>query len=259
MAAMLARHAAHLVRLQQATGRRVALALEPEPCCFLETMEQTVAFFREHLFGVAAVGVLARETGLTHEAAEAALREHLGVCLDSCHMAVEFEDAAGALNQLQDAGIRVAKVQVSAGLGVALAPHDAATRRALAAFADDVYLHQVVERRGNGDLVRYTDLPDALAAAEREPAAPREWRIHFHVPLFRERLGRFSSTQAYTETLMRLAAQQTDCAHWEVETYTWDVLPAEFRAEGMVSAVAREVAWAAERLHTVAPAATPAG
>lgn len=248
MAAMLARHVAHLVWLRQATGRRIALALEPEPCCFLETTEQTVAFFREHLFGAAAVDVLAGEAGLTRPAAEAALREHVGVCLDACHLAVEFEDAAAALNRLRDAGIRIPKVQISAGLGVALAPNDEATRRALAAFADDVYLHQVVERRADGGLARYTDLPDALAAAEREPHTARDWRIHFHVPLFRERLGRFHSTQPYTEALLRMAAQQTDCAHWEVETYTWDVLPAEFRAEGIVAAVAREMAWAAERL-----------
>ena len=42
--AMLA-HVAHLVRLRATTGRRVALALEPEPCCYLETIAETVEFF----------------------------------------------------------------------------------------------------------------------------------------------------------------------------------------------------------------------
>ena len=42
--------AAHLVRLEQRTGRTVTLAIEPEPYCFLETTDETVAYFEEHLY-----------------------------------------------------------------------------------------------------------------------------------------------------------------------------------------------------------------
>ena len=41
---------AHLVALEQRTGRLVTLAIEPEPHCFLETTDETVAYFTEHLF-----------------------------------------------------------------------------------------------------------------------------------------------------------------------------------------------------------------
>ena len=125
-------------------------------------------------------------TGLTRTDAEWSIHEHLGVCLDACHMAVEFEDPAQVLAALRAARIRVPKVQVTAGLRVVM-PDDAhATLDALGAFADDVYLHQVVERRGDGTLVRHLDLPQALAAA-RGVTGEREWRVHFHVPVFRER------------------------------------------------------------------------
>src|SRR5687767_254794 len=80
----LVRHAAHLVAIRERTGRTIALALEPEPCCFLETIDETVRFFEEHLFGAAAVRELGELTGLAPGAAEAALRRHLGVCYDVC-------------------------------------------------------------------------------------------------------------------------------------------------------------------------------
>ena len=37
--------------IRERTGRTIALALEPEPYCFLETIDETVGFFERHLFG----------------------------------------------------------------------------------------------------------------------------------------------------------------------------------------------------------------
>jgi sugar phosphate isomerase/epimerase len=248
MAARMARHVHHLLRVREATGRRIVLALEPEPCCYLETVPQTVEFFQQYLFASPGIETLAREAGLSLAAADSALREHVGVCFDTCHMAVEFEDPAAALAQIERAGIRLAKVQVSAGLRTVLAGDGAAAREALEAFADDVYLHQVVERTPGGGLRRYLDLPEALAEAARDLEGNREWRIHFHVPLFYSRLGLFESTQAYVRTSLELFRGETDCEHFEVETYTWNVLPEEYRSEGIVPAVARELEWTAAHL-----------
>ncbi len=66
------------------------LALEPEPCCMLETVEETVAFFRDHLHGEASAAVVAERAGLDLAAAREALVRHVGVCYDICHGAVEF-------------------------------------------------------------------------------------------------------------------------------------------------------------------------
>ena len=243
MARAMIDHVALLVRIRNSTGRRIALALEPEPCCFLETIDETVAFFDQHLFSDESVGALERMTGLTRADAEQSIREHLGVCLDACHLAVEFEDPARVLSALAAAGIRVPKVQVTAGLRVVIGDDATATLDALGAFADDVYLHQVVERRQDGSLVRHLDLPQALAAA-RGVTGPREWRVHFHVPVFRERYGLFEGTQGYVADLLRLIQERGVSEHFECETYTWDVLPEEFRREGIVAGIAREVEWA---------------
>lgn len=125
----LLQHAAHLVALERTSGRRVALALEPEPHCFLETVAEVVDFFGRHLHSAAAARRLAALTGLDEAAAAQALRRHLGVCLDLCHAAVEFEDAPAALRRLAEAGIAVPKIQVSAGLR--LPTLDAAALQAL--------------------------------------------------------------------------------------------------------------------------------
>lgn len=248
MAGGMLRHAARLHALGERAGKTVSLAVEPEPFCVMETVRETIDFFEARLFSAAAVARFRASTGLPRGEAEAALRRHLTVCFDACHMAVEFEPPEAALRAFAAAGIRIGKVQVSAGLLVRLEGRDDPAARALAPFAEGVYLHQVVERRGDR-LTRYLDLPEALAALAADGTrGPREWRIHFHVPLFRERLDPFESTQAYLRDLLAVLAREAICPHLEVETYTWDVLPETHRREDIVTAVAREVEWAAGRL-----------
>jgi sugar phosphate isomerase/epimerase len=241
MAARLIDHAVVLHEIRERTGRTLACALEPEPCCVLETVAEAVAFFEAHLLSAAARARFERATGLEGARAEEALRRHLGLCLDVCHAAVEFEDPDAAVGRLRRAGIAIAKVQLSTGLRVRSA--DAAARAALGAFADDVYLHQVVIRR-DGALDRFLDLPEALAGG----AAGGEWRVHFHVPVFRERLGPFENTQDVLARVLALQAAEPLSAHLEVETYTWGVLPPEHRGADVVEDVARELAWVAARL-----------
>ena len=247
MADRLLQHASTLHRIEQQTGKLIAVALEPEPCCYLETTAQTVAFFEELLFSRQALERFGRLTGLARPAAEESLRRHLGVCFDCCHMAVEFEDLPGALRALGSAGIRVAKVQLSAGLRVTFGPGSEEVLSALRPFADPVYLHQVVERRGE-TLRRFLDLDEAMGSAGPAGAATREWRIHFHVPVFQPRYGSLQNTQRDLEAVLRLLHAEPCSAHLEVETYTWDVLPAEYRREGIVTSIARELQWVIERM-----------
>jgi sugar phosphate isomerase/epimerase len=227
MASRLRRHVGALDRLWRETGRTIVLALEPEPGCFLERSDDVIAFFREHLLG---------------GGDEEAVRRHLGVCLDACHAAVEFEDAVAAARRFRAAGIRIGKLQLSTALVVDFRG-DAETLRALAPFAEDTYLHQVVERR-DGELRRWLDLPDAIAAVDGDDE--RQWRIHFHVPLYRAQLGRFRNTQPELAALIAAIAE-TGCRHLEVETYTWGVMPFGYRVD-LVDGIARELAWVEERL-----------
>jgi hypothetical protein len=233
---------AMLVDLRRTKGQHIALALEPEPACFLETTEDAVNFFETCLFSREARQRLVDKTGIEPGEAERALRRHLGVCLDTCHASVEFEAPLAAWRSLQAAGIAVPKVQLSAGLRLPEATPERV--ELLRSFADEVYLHQTVVQSG-GALQRYLDLPEAIAHA---PATNAEWRVHFHVPIFMAELGLFQSTQADLLPLLRELATVEDCPHLEVETYTWDVLPEEFRKVPIEAAIARELRFVIETL-----------
>jgi hypothetical protein len=207
----------------------------------LETVGETVRFFQRHLFSKQAQSRFSALTGLTQTESEGFLHRHLGVCLDACHMAVEYEDPVAAVGSFQAASIRISKIQLSAGLTVAL-DRDSEERLALLErFNDGVYLHQVVERC-QGTLIRYRDLPEAVNAAS-EDLRSVEWRIHCHVPLCREHLGPFLSTQAFVRTLMAMLRVESVSPHLEIETYTWSVLPQEYRDEDIVTSVVREMRW----------------
>lgn len=241
MTAAMVRHAAHLVALRRETGRTVVLALEPEPCCFMETVAEAIAFFRDHLFAPASERLMATLTGLPREDAGAALRRHLGLCLDLCHAAVEFEQPEAMLDAIAAAGIRIAKVQVTAGLR--LSPRDGGALRALRGFEDGVYLHQVVERTAAG-FRRFPDLPQAFAGGS--PGG--EWRVHFHVPLFVGGYGPLASTSDFVRSVLARHRARPLTDHLEVETYTWEVLPAGLRDRPVAVAIAEELRWVEEQL-----------
>jgi sugar phosphate isomerase/epimerase len=243
MAEHVLQSTAELVKTWLKTGREIALALEPEPGCVLETIDEAVAFFGEHLFSRGGTARLAELTGLAPADAAERLRAHLGLCLDACHAAVEFEEPAQLLAALAKAEIGVKKLQISSGLRVPRV--DASAREVLTRFAEDTYLHQTVERRA-GALTRYRDLPEAFAAARWDGES--EWRIHFHVPVFVERYGVLESTQGFLRELLSLHRERPISAHLEVETYTWDVLPAELRSEKVTAAISRELRFVLEQL-----------
>jgi len=209
-----------LGRIREETGRSVLLALEPEPGCWLETTEEVCRFFAELSF-------------------PEPLMRHLGLCYDCCHQAVEFEDPAHPLQSLISAGIPLAKVQVSSALqlpGGELGP--------LMALDEPCYLHQVVARRRDGALLRYSDLPQALALHEPRPGD--ELRCHFHVPIFQERTRTTGTTREFLDQFL---PKVPPTVLLEVETYTWEVLPEELRCGSVTDSIIREIRWLKERLH----------
>jgi hypothetical protein len=236
-------HAAYLDGVRATTGAEIALALEPEPCCLLETVEEAARFFERELYGDASVRQMAELRGLSRGAAADALHRHLGLCYDVCHAAVEFEDPLGGLDRLAGAGVPIAKLQLSSALKVDRLTGEAAGR--LRPFDEGVYLHQVVARR-NGETVRYLDLGPAFADLDRTLGG--EWRVHFHVPVFLAEMEHFSTTQDFLRDILAIHRRRPISDHLEVETYTWDVLPAQYRDTPVADAIARELDWVKGRL-----------
>ncbi|MEU6602559.1 metabolite traffic protein EboE [Streptomyces flaveolus] len=236
---------AHLTDVERRTGRRIKLAIEPEPFCYLETTEETARYFEERLYSRAAAGTLAALAGIQLSEAHGALRRHLGVVFDICHQAVEFEDIPEALRRLAAAGVPVFKLQAAAALWVPEVTDEIV--RELERFTDTIYLSQTSELR-DGKIVRHLNLSDAIARWRQEPGGRREWRTHFHVPVFLDDLGPFRTTRFAIEQALDAHLAEPQSTHLEIETYTWDVLPARLKSGGIDDYVVRELEWVRNRL-----------
>jgi hypothetical protein len=243
------RLADHLHALRERTGREIRVGVEPEPGCVIETTTDLVE----------------RMAGWDDEV--------LGVCLDLCHLAVGFEDATVAVPRLAAAGRQVVKAQVSAGLHLEH-PADPDARRALAAFDEERFLHQVRapgekteqasgERGDRGErgerhqLRARDDLGDALGGLRPLDPAPggveQPWRVHFHVPLgHAPEPPLASTTDDLRASLGVLVGGQTALTdHLEVETYTWSVVPEAHRPTddaALARSIAGELAWLRDTL-----------
>jgi hypothetical protein len=238
------RVAAHLVALELRTGRVVTLGLEPEPQCFLETTDEAIDYFTNHLYTGAAASRLAKLAAIPISEAHGALRRHLGVVFDIGHQAVGYENITASLQKLVDAGIPIFKLQEAAAMHIPKVT--AETIDALSRFAKTVYLSQTVEKR-NGHLTRFLNLEDAFASWKANPG-PREWRVHFHVPVFLDDLGSFGTTRFALEEALKFHKASPLSRQLEIETYTWDVLPDHLKTGDIVDYVCREIEWVRSQL-----------
>jgi hypothetical protein len=242
----LFRVVSHLRELEQRTGRRVTLALEPEPACFLETTDETVAYFTEQVYSPAGVARYARIASVPLSEAVSDVRRYLGVVFDIGHQSVGFEDIPVSLHKLVDAGIPIFKLQPASALAIADLTEDLADE--LDAFTDTIYLSQTSERR-NGEITKYLHLADALAAYRADPG-PRQLRTHFHLPVFLGEVGNIGTTREGVEQALDLHRELPLSAHVEIETYTWDVLPEHLKTGDIVDYVCRELEFVRGRLNT---------
>ncbi len=234
---------AHLNDIRERTGKDIHLGLEPEPDCLLETTTETIAFFNEDL---AQEGgrYLSRKTGLTRSDARDAIARHLGVCFDTCHMSLQYEDLSDSLVRFRDQNILISKIQLSSALKTI---YSASIRQRLEEFCDPVYLHQVKVSRGPEGIASFRDLPEALLENDNRPPEGHEWRIHYHVPLYYTGDQGLESTSSDLTPDFFRALAESGCQHLEIETYTFNVLPEDLRSKGMVSSITDEFAWVLDR------------
>ncbi len=202
-----------LADLAAATGRTVRVGVEPEPGCVVENTTQAAAF----LSGV--------DTAW------------LGVCLDLAHLACAWEDPAEALARLRAAGVPVVKVQLSAALE---ADDPVAAAGVLRSYVEPRFLHQTRSALGPAT----DDLDQAL-----DEGLPGPWRVHYHVPLHADPAPPLTATVPVLRAAVHelLAGPEPACDHFDVETYTWGVLPPELRPRddaGLAAGIAAELGFA---------------
>ncbi|MBX3731982.1 MAG: metabolite traffic protein EboE [Verrucomicrobiae bacterium] len=217
----------HQEQLCRRTGRKLHLGLEPEPFGTVENTTECLVLMEQ---------LEADRPG------DQRLWEHLGINYDTCHFALQYEEATAALERFRRRGVIVSKIHLSNALRV----HPTLeVRRQLDSFLDGVYFHQVIERRADGELVRYQDLEEALATPVSDgPQWDREWRIHFHVPLHAPETGTLGTTAEHVRSTLDVLRQHPNlCHHLEMETYTWEVLPRPLKSARVEDMLVGEYEW----------------
>ncbi len=218
----------HIEKVATKSGHDLHLGLEPEPLGLFETSGETLKFFGLYL---------------DRNPRDLDFFKFVGLNYDTCHLAIEFENAEKALTRISEAGIRLSKLHFSSALKLRPTPENIAK---LPAFDEPVYFHQVIASYGKDEpLRRFKDLPDALQFAQANPGIlGEEWRVHFHIPIHAQPGGGFDSTRDHLIGAMDwLAKNPTKCQHIEMETYTWEVLPQEMRSGDVVDQLVREYDW----------------
>lgn len=218
----------HIEKVAGKSGHDLHLGLEPEPLGLFETSGETLKFFGLYL---------------DRNPQDADFFKFVGLNYDTCHLAIEFEDAKTALDRITGAGIRLSKLHFSSALKLKPTQENVAK---LQAFDEPVYFHQVIASYGSEEpLRRFKDLPDALDFAQANPGQlGEEWRVHFHIPIHAQPGGGFDSTRDHLFGAMDwLAANPEKCRHIEMETYTWEVLPQEMRSGDVVDQLVKEYEW----------------
>ena len=169
----LARAAAGCRELFESSGRRIRIAVEPEPGCTWDFSDPDV-----------------EATG-----------PEIGWCLDACHAAVDFRPLARL------AWKRILRVQLSAAIECDNIP---AARAALAPFAESRYLHQTRAALGGEIIGAWPDLAPALRALPRLPEKAVV-RTHYHVPLTWTGSGPLRTTRANLSPAFFQHARKTFC------------------------------------------------
>jgi hypothetical protein len=234
------RVAKNLYLMKLTKGINMHLDIEPEPGGLLETGSEFIEWFEDVLLQAGRL-YFQNQFELTTVEVEKIIKEHIRLCYDVCHFAIGYEPHKEVIGTLEQKGIKVGKIQISAALK-AIFDADGHNKQdiltAFRGFNEPTYLHQVVARKRDDSLVRYPDLLDALAAQDHAD----EWRAHFHVPVFLESFGVLQSTQKDIVKVLEIHLQKSFTEHLEVETYSWGVLPNEFKLP-IVHSIIRELNW----------------
>ena len=222
------------------------LDVEPEPDGLLETGAEFITWFEKDLLRLG-IPILMKTFNLSAAAAEESIKRHLCLCYDVCHFAIGYEDHTAVLNELTEKGINVGKIQISAALKAKfnnLVATQDQIRESFSHFNERTYLHQVVARKTDGSLIRYPDLPQALA--DFNHPGVQEWRAHFHVPISLQEIGVLEATQTDILNVLERQKKQPFTHHLEVETYTWEVLPAQIKIP-IAQSIINELSWVIDK------------
>ncbi|MCF2493583.1 MULTISPECIES: metabolite traffic protein EboE [Dyadobacter] len=227
-----------LIKIEKTTGKLLHLDIEPEPDGILDNAVDFVKWYRDVLLP-RGTAYLSNKYNATSEEGRDIILKHIQLCYDICHAAVGYENPEEILASLDEVGIQVGRIQVSSALKVNFSNEKEIKLKAIETFDEPVYLHQVVALNEDETKTHYPDLKEALTDWNDKQ---KEWRVHFHVPLFIHSYGVLESTQGDIIKTLAIHRKKPFSAFLEVETYTWGVLPEDMQ-KPIGDSIVREIEW----------------
>ncbi len=205
-----------LASLFQDTGKKILLAVEPEPDCLWSSARDFTDFYSTHL------------AEFPNKA------EYIGICYDTAHHELAEDGPGKQFDYCIINNVNIAKIQFSSALG---SPENS-SKDELAKFADEVYLHQTKIFKNNKIIAKFADLPHALAKADRN----LHWKIHYHIPLYVNKMPHGLIAEKHElETVLKKCKEKPEiCSNLEIETYTYDILPNNVKISPIEKSMAEE-------------------
>ncbi len=236
----------NLVAVEKNTGKHIHLDIEPEPDGILENTQEVITFYKNYLLTYGAEAVSEKLKCSKAEAQNHFLR-HLQLCYDVCHFSLAYEEPKDVIRQLQEVGIGIGKIQISAAVKCTRSANTSIKEQqeCLQQFDEPVYLHQSVVKRTDGSFDHYPDLGEGIEAMSDNNF--KELRAHFHIPIFVPGFQVLESTQNDIIKALDLWKELGYSQHLEVETYTWSILPKELQTD-ITNSITRELQWVLEQL-----------
>lgn len=235
-----------LVKVKETTGKLIHIDIEPEPDGVLENTQEVIDFYSQYLLNFGK-SELQEILNCSSQEAKNHILDHIQLCYDVCHFALAYESPEDVISKLNNEGIKIGKIQISAALKCVKSEKDSIIdqQECLQQFDEPTYLHQATTRDQTGNLNHYSDLKEGIQAMNSKDF--REIRTHFHVPVFISDFEILKSTQDDIILALDLWKKNKYSSHLEVETYTWGILPEHLQTD-ISSSIIRELEWVKNQL-----------
>lgn len=210
---------------EKETGFIAKVALEPEPYNTLQSSKDIISLWSDLKEEAAKLNIEA-----------STLNKYLGICLDVCHFSVIYENPTYVYKTLKQNHIPVHKFQLS--ISPKWTPENKISLEQFFGLDEPVYLHQSFASTEN----KVESFLDLHLAKQANLKGAKEWRTHFHIPLFLSEQSHTTGADLI-ELLNYLKEEQSECI-LEVETYSFSALKDLYNIDLTVEeSIIRELQW----------------
>lgn len=233
----------YLLNIFNKTGNIIHIDIEPEPNCFLSSINDVIYFFNEWLFSKGSC-YIAKKLNISQFKSEYYIRNYIRICYDICHFSVNYNDHIDVLKTLNKNGIKIGRFQISSALKFCFNKNlfvDKNFFKNLFFLSKSPYLHQTFENY-YGKLFKFEDLSFAFDNFFKSNILPNEWTIHYHVPIFFDGFFEIKSTQSHIIEVFNFLKFSLKKYNFEIETYTWNFLPSKIKVD-ILSSIKYEYFW----------------